>query len=98
LKTELTLGIIEEGKKQLFDCRLCIGAILLTNALKEQGIFKDSKVMWGTFRGYHELTGEKKWYGSFVNGEPKNLMDYENLLYLPITVEFREMETPNINH
>ena len=52
MKTKLTLGIIKEGKKHLLDGSLCIGAILFSNALKEEGVIKDPDIRWGSSSGF----------------------------------------------
>jgi len=100
MKTKLTLGIIKEGKKHLLDGSLCIGAILFSNALKEEGVIKDPDIRWGSSSGFY-VNGrlQSGLYTSYVNGEPKGMMDYRSisfltyirLLFSPITVEFSKL-------
>jgi hypothetical protein len=100
MKTQLTLEILKEGTKNLHGGRLCIGALLFSNALKEKGVVGDPKVTWWDESGfcYNIELESYGGYNSYVDGKVKSLMTYGRdyyftyirLLFSTITVEFRK--------
>lgn len=66
---------ILEGRKNLFCKERCVGATILRDALKKEGLEYEDLV-WGSTDGYLKLKGEKiyKIVKAYRNGKNINLM------------------------
>jgi len=104
MKTKLTLKELREGTKRIMSLKHCVGALLLTKTLKEQGRdMTTGDAIWLRTTGYYRAKTEDNScididYKSYVNGKETDLMKYGEYYFLtylkllikPIEVEFRE--------